>query len=109
MFEAMRGGEILGPYLYEALRASSPRVADEALAAYDRARRHAFGATWRVQKVVALAVAFPPLLNLTVRAAANRRAISDLVVNVGSGFASPSELMRFSVLRELLLAARPHA
>lgn len=109
MFEALRGGEILGPYLFEALRARTPRVADEALAAYDRARRHAFAATWRVQQVVALAVAYPPLLNGTVRAGINSRKISDLVVNVGSGFASPSELMRLSVLREFLLPSRQRA
>ena len=69
MFEALRGGEMLGPYLCEALASTSPRVTDEALAAYDRARRHQFAATWRVQKIVALAVAFPPMLNHTVRAA----------------------------------------
>ncbi len=109
MFEALRGGEILGPYLFEALRAPSARVADEALAAYDRARRHAFSETWRVQKVVALAVAYPALLNGTVRAVANRRELSDLMVNVGSGFSSPSELMRFSVLRDLVLASRQRA
>ncbi len=102
MFEALRGGELLGPYLCEALRTDSPRVADEALAAYDRARRHLFTATWRVQKVVALAVAFPPLLNQTVKAAAGRRAVSDLVVNVASGFSPPSDLMRPAFLRELL-------
>jgi flavin-dependent dehydrogenase len=106
MFEALRGGEILGPYLYEALRAKSPRTADEALAAYDRARRHAFAATWRVQKIVALAVAFPPLLNHTVRVASGRRAVSDVVVNVASGFAPPGEFMRPEILRQLLLPVR---
>ena len=109
MYEAMRGGELLGPYLCAALAAASPRVADEALAAYDRSRRHEFGATWRVQKVVALAVAFPPLLNQTVKAAAGRRVVSDLVVDVASGFSPASELMRPSFLRELLLPARPRA
>ncbi len=106
MFEALRGGEILGPYIYEALKASSPRTADEALAAYDRSRHHEFGATWRVQKVVALAVAFPPLLNQTVRAASGRRVVSDLIVNVASGFSPASELMRPAFLRELLLPSR---
>jgi flavin-dependent dehydrogenase len=107
MFEALRGGELLGPYLCEALRASSPRVADEALAAYDRSRRHEFAATWRVQKVVALAVAFPPLLNQAAHAATRRRAVSDLLVNVASGFSPASDLMRPAVLRELLLPSRP--
>ena len=102
MYEALRGGELLGPYLCEALRTNSLRIADEALAAYDRARRHLFAATWRVQKVVALAVAFPPLLNQTVKAAAGRRAVSDLVVNVASGFSPASDLMRPAFLRELL-------
>jgi flavin-dependent dehydrogenase len=108
MFEALRGGELLGPYLCVALEAQTPRVADEALAAYDRARRHLFAATWRVQKVVALAVAFPPLLNRTVAAAAGRRLISDLVVNVASGFSPASNLMRPAILRELLLPSRTH-
>ena len=107
IYEAMRGGELLGPYLFEALRASSPRIADEALAAYDRSRRHEFAATWRVQKVVALAVSFRPLLNQAANAAAGRRALSDLIVNVASGFSPARELMRPAVLRELLLPARP--
>jgi hypothetical protein len=82
-------------------------VADEALAAYDRSRRHEFAATWRVQKVVALAVAFPPVLNQAARAATRRRAVSDLLVNVASGFSPASDLMRPAVLRELLLPLRP--
>jgi flavin-dependent dehydrogenase len=109
MFEAMRGGEILGPYLFEALRANSTTVADEALAAYDRARRHVFGAAWNVQKVVALSIAFPALLNQIVRVASGRRVVSDLVVNIASGFSSPGELMRLSFLRELLLPSRSRA
>jgi 2-polyprenyl-6-methoxyphenol hydroxylase-like FAD-dependent oxidoreductase len=106
MFEALRGGELLGPYLCEALRASSSRGADEALAAYDRSRRHEFASTWRVQKVVALAVAFPPLLNQAANAAEGRRTLSDLIVNVASGFSPASELMRPGVLRALLLPSR---
>jgi 2-polyprenyl-6-methoxyphenol hydroxylase-like FAD-dependent oxidoreductase len=107
MFEALRGGELLGPYLFEALRAKSPRVADEALAAYERSRRHEFAATWRVQKAVALAVAFPPLMNHTVRAVAGRRTLSNLLVNVASGFTPASELMRPAILREFFLPSRP--
>ena len=106
MFEALRGGELLGPYLCAALDARTPRVAEVARAAYDRARRHLFAATWRVQKVVALAVAFPPLLNRTVAAAAGRAALSDVVVNVASGFSPASDLMRPAVLRALLLPSR---
>jgi flavin-dependent dehydrogenase len=106
MFEALRGGELLGPYVCAALAARTTRVADEALAAYDRARRHIFAATWRVQKVVALAVAFPPLLNRTVAVAAGRTGVSDLVVNVASGFSPASDLMRPAILREFFLPSR---
>ena len=109
MFEALRGGEMLGPYLCTALASGAPRVMDEALAAYDRARRHQFAATWRMQKIVALAVAFPPMLNHTVRAANNRRAIADLVVNVASGFLPPGELARPGILRQLLFPFGPSA
>ena len=106
MFEALRGGEILGPYATEALRATSPRVADEALAAYERSRRHEFAVKWRVQKIVAAAVAFPPLLNQMVRAGASRRDVADLFVNVASGFAPPGDLMSFGFLRQLLFSSR---
>jgi flavin-dependent dehydrogenase len=106
MFEAMRGGEILGPYLCAALQSADVRVMDEALAAYDRARRHEFAASWRVQKIVALAVAFPPMLNHTVRAVATRKPLADLLVNVASGFSPPGELLRPSIFRELLLPSR---
>ena len=107
MYEALRGGELLGPYLCEALRAASPRIADEALAAYDRARRHEFASTWRVQRVVALAVALPPLMNQTARAASGRRNVADLVVNVCSGFAPPRDLLRPEFLRQLFAPASP--
>jgi flavin-dependent dehydrogenase len=109
MFEALRGGEMLGPYLSVALASDSPRVMDEALAAYDRARRYQFAATWRVQKIVAVAVAFPPMLNLIVRAATNSRAIADLMVNVASGFLPPGELMRPGILRQLFFPFGPPA
>jgi flavin-dependent dehydrogenase len=109
MFEALRGGEILGPYLCAALASTSPRVMDEALAAYERARRYQFAGAWRMQKIAALAVAFPPMLNHTVRAANNRRAIADLVVNVASGFLPPSELARPGILRQLLFPFGPPA
>lgn len=95
-----------GPFAVHARRAWTPGAA---LSAYDRAPRHAFGAAWRVQKVVALSVAFPARLNWTVRAASGRRVVSDLVVNVASGFSSPSELMRVSFLRDLLLPSRSRA
>ena len=102
IYEALRGGELLGPYLFEALRARTPRVANEALAAYDRSRRHEFRGTWRVQRVVALAVAIPPLMNQTARAAAGRRTVADLVVNVCSGFAPAADLLRADFLRTLV-------
>jgi flavin-dependent dehydrogenase len=102
MYEALRGGELLGPYLFEALRAATPRAANEALAAYDRSRRHEWRTTRRVQRVVALAVAFPPLMNLAARAVAGRAAVADCVVSVCGGFAPASHLLRVDVLRQLI-------
>ena len=96
---------MLGPYLFEALRARSATVADEALAAYDRARRWEFASKWRVQKLVAFATAWPPFMNRCVRAASGSRVMADALVNVASGFAPASDLLRPSILRALLQPA----
>ncbi|MEO7998818.1 MAG: FAD-dependent oxidoreductase, partial [Gemmatimonadaceae bacterium] len=59
MFAALRGGELLAPYLRESLYAASPAASWRALAEYDRARTAAFAGKWRVEKVIGLGVAYP--------------------------------------------------
>ena len=109
IYAALRGGEMLGPYLYEALRAPTATRADEALAAYDRWRHHEFGGKWRVERLIGLAVAFPPLLNHAARALARRRSLADLLVGVAGDFVPAREVLRPGFLWQLLRPARGSA
>ncbi|HLA91636.1 MAG TPA: FAD-dependent oxidoreductase [Gemmatimonadaceae bacterium] len=106
IYAALRGGELLAPFLGEALRARTPRDADRVLAAYDRRRRREFAGKWRVERLVALAVAWPPLLNRVARAFRRRTHLADLFVGVTGDFVPPRELLRPCVLGQLLVSAR---
>jgi geranylgeranyl reductase family protein len=101
IYTALRGGELLGPYVFEALRASSPRDADAALAAYDRCRRREFSGKWRVERLVALAVGMSPILNRAARALSRRRHLADLLVGVAGDFVPAREVLRPGFLLQL--------
>ncbi len=105
IYAALRGGELLAPYLVEALRAPHARAADVALAAYDRCRRREFAGKWRVEWLVALAVSSPWLMNRVTRALAARPDLADLFVGVAGDFVPAREVLRPSYLLRLLLPA----
>jgi flavin-dependent dehydrogenase len=94
IYAALRGGEVLAPYAFEALRAGSPRRADEPLAAYDRWRRHEFGAKWLVERCIGTAVGIPALLEHAARALSARRDMADLLVGVTGDFVPAREVLR---------------
>ena len=102
IYAALRGGELLLPYAFEAARASSARVADVALAAYDRCRRHHFAGKWRVERLVAAAVSSSRLMNRAARVLSSRREMADLFVGVAGDFVPPREVLRPSYLLALL-------
>jgi menaquinone-9 beta-reductase len=102
IYAALRGGELLLPYAFDALRARSSRVADVALAAYDRCRRHQFTGKWRVERLVAAAVSSSRLMNRAARVLSNRREMADLFVGVAGDFVPPREVLRPSYLLALL-------
>jgi flavin-dependent dehydrogenase len=105
IYTALRGGELLGPYVYEALRARTPRAADAALEAWDRCRRHEFGAKRRVEQLVGLAVAIPPLLDLVAHSLARHTHLADLLVGVAGDFVPAREVLRPGFLWQLLAPA----
>lgn len=105
IYAAMRGGELLGPHVAEAVRAPDARRADHALAAYDRARRREFRGKWLVEKLVGLAVAHPPLLNHAARVLAKRTGMADILVGVAGNFVPPSEVLRARFLFDLMRPA----
>jgi flavin-dependent dehydrogenase len=106
IYAALRGGELLAPHVHEALRASTSRAADAALRAYDGARRDEFAGRWRVERLVAVAIASPVLLNLAARRLAGRTHLADLFVGVAGDFVPPRELLRPGFLLQLLVPAR---
>jgi menaquinone-9 beta-reductase len=102
IYAALRGGELLLPYAFDAVRARTSRVADVALAAYDRCRRHQFTGKWRVERLVAAAVSSSRLMNRAARVLSSRREMADLFVGVAGDFVPPREVLRPSYLLALL-------
>jgi flavin-dependent dehydrogenase len=101
IYAALRGGELLAPYVVESLRAAEHR-AHEPLEAYDRCRRHEFGGKWRVERLVSLAVASPALLRHVARRLHNRRDLADLLVGVAGDFVPPREVLNLRFAMQLL-------
>lgn len=106
IYAALRGGELLGPYLYEALRAATPTRADHALEAYDRSRQHEFGGKWKVERLIGIAVGIPAVLNQCARVLAERSHLADLLVGVAGDFVPPREVLRPGFLLQLLTPMR---
>jgi flavin-dependent dehydrogenase len=102
IYSALRGGELLAPYLVEAMRLGTTRE-HEALAAYDRCRRYEFGGKWIVERLIGTAVAFPALLERAARVLAKRPDMADLLVGVTGDFVPAREVLSPSYLGRLLL------
>jgi flavin-dependent dehydrogenase len=103
IYAALRGGQLLAPYLAEAVAAPSPVAADRALAGYDSARRRAFRGKWVVERLVGLAVGAPPLMNHAARVLSRRGDLADLLVGVTGDFVPPAEVLHPRFLLQLLL------
>jgi menaquinone-9 beta-reductase len=101
IYTALRGGELLAPFALQALRAP-PAAADDALRAYDEARRHEFRGKWMVERAVGVAVAFPALINHAARALAARKDLADLLVGVTGDFVPAREVLRPGYIWRLL-------
>lgn len=102
IYAALRGGELLTSYAFEAVRAATTRRHDIALEAYDRALRDAFRGKRLVERAVGTAVAFPALLNRAAAVLSRRRDMADLLVGVTGDFVPPSEVLRPGFLWRLL-------
>jgi flavin-dependent dehydrogenase len=105
IYAALRGAELLFPYLYDVVRSTSPASGDVALAAYDRCRRSEFQGKWRLERAVGLAVGFPLLFNRVTRVLAAHPDMADLLVGVTGDFVPPRELLRPGYLARFLAPA----
>lgn len=105
IYAALRGGELLAPAIVSALGTSDRRTADAALAGYDRERREVFGGKWRVERLVSLAVACPPLMNRAARALSRHKEMADLLVGVTGDFVPPRAVLSARYFGRMLAAA----
>ncbi len=102
---ALRGAALLAPFVIDAVRSHDDRTADRALAAYSRAHRSAFRSQWFVDKLIALVVAHPTLMNQTAHALSARQDLADLLLGVTSGLKPTREVLRPGFLLQLLKPA----
>jgi geranylgeranyl reductase family protein len=107
IYTALRGGEILSGYALDSLRASTPRHADAALKAYEKARRKEFSGKWKVERMIGAAVASPALINRAARVLSRRRDMADLLIGVVGDFVPAREVLRPGYLLSLFLAPAP--
>ncbi len=85
MYAALRGGEVLAPFILEALRGNE-RDESRVLAAYESARYREFGGKWKLERIVGMAIAYPYFLNNAAKALSRRKAMADLLVGVAGDF-----------------------
>lgn len=88
MYAALRGGELLAPYLIEAL-GRGEKEEKAVLSGYDRARKREFGGKWKLERIVGMAIAYPWFLNNAAGVLARRKDLADLLVGVAGDFIPP--------------------
>jgi flavin-dependent dehydrogenase len=85
IYAALRGGEIVAPFICEALRAPASQE-NGALAGYEAARRSEFGGKWKLERIVGMAIAYPYFLNNAAKALSRHKDMADLLVGVAGDF-----------------------
>jgi flavin-dependent dehydrogenase len=103
IYAALRGGEMLAPFVLDALGADTAREADRSLAAYDRLRRREFGGKWIVEWIIGAVVASPRLINRAARVLAVRKDMADLLVGVTGDFVPASAVLNARYVLTLFL------
>jgi len=107
IYAALRGGEMLAPFVLDALGARSTRAADDILAAYDRRRRREFGGKWIVEWIIGAVIASPRLTNRAARVLAARKDMADLLVGVTGDFVPASAVLNARYILSLFLLPAP--
>ncbi len=103
IYAALRGGELLAPYLVEALGRSA-KEEGRILSGYDRARKREFGGKWKVERIVGLAIAYPYFLNNAAKILSRRKDMADLLVGVAGDFIPPSVVLSPRFLFNLFIS-----
>lgn len=107
IYAALHGGEMLAPFIIDALGAESLGSADRALARYNAMRRREFGGKWIVEWVIGAVVGSPRLMNRCARVLAARKEMADLLVGVIGDFVPPSAVLNARYLTSLFVLPIP--
>src|SRR5947207_6679911 len=103
IYAALRGGEMLAPFLTESLGTTSARQEDAAFVEYDRLRRRDFGGKWIVEWIIGAVVGSPRVMNRAARVLAIRKDMADLLVGVTGDFVPASAVLNARYLASLFV------
>ncbi|HMG00686.1 MAG TPA: FAD-dependent oxidoreductase [Gemmatimonadaceae bacterium] len=103
IYAALRGGELLAPYLMEALAGDTAKEA-EILSGYDGARKREFGGKWKIERIVGMAIAYPYFMNNAAKVLSRRKDMADLLVGVAGDFIPPSIVLQPRFLFNLFIS-----
>lgn len=104
MYAALRGGELLAPFIAEALR-DSPGNEKRVLAAYEDKRQSEFGGKWKLERIVGMAIAYPYFLNNAAKALSRNKDLADLLVGVAGDFIPAKVALDPRVLFKLFISS----
>ena len=103
MYAALRGGEILAPFIVEALRAPA-KDENRTLAGYEATRRKEFGGKWKLERIVGMSIAYPYFLNNAAKALSRHKEMADLLVGVAGDYIPTSLVLNPRFLFNLFIA-----
>jgi menaquinone-9 beta-reductase len=103
IYAALRGGELLAPYLMEALAGDTAKEAG-ILPGYDGARKREFGGKWKIERIVGMAIAYPYFMNNAAKVLSRRKDMADLLVGVAGDFIPPSIVLQPRFLFNLFIS-----
>lgn len=104
IYAALRGGEMLAPFLADALKHPEPQEA-RILAGYDDARRREFGGKWKIERIVGMAIAYPYFMNNAAKTLSRRKDMADILVGVAGDFIPPKAVLNPRFLFNLFISS----
>ncbi|HEX9129891.1 MAG TPA: NAD(P)/FAD-dependent oxidoreductase [Gemmatimonadaceae bacterium] len=103
IYAALRGGELLAPFLVEALGRDA-KEERRILSRYDKARQQQFGGKWKLERIVGMAIAYPYFMNNAAKVLSQRKDMADLLVGVAGDFIPPRVVLKPGFLFSLFIS-----
>jgi flavin-dependent dehydrogenase len=103
IYAALHGGEIVAPFIAEALRRPASQEA-RVLSGYGQARKREFGGKWKIERIIGMAIAYPYFMNNAAAALSRRKDMADLIVGVAGDFVPPKVVLNPRFLFNLFIS-----